>query len=278
MELESWKDGWKEGVSNDSYHDGPGESSTDIKNLLLSPAHYKCKDQFEETDPLIVGSAFHEMMLEAGEFVKHFEIVEPGQVRSKKKKEEAAGRGVKLLTAKQGQDLREYQRAVNTHPQAGSLYRFKGEHFIERAGYYRHPSGILLKIKPDVAIPSMSLLWDFKTMTMRGKYDLVYEFTRQAFNRKYHISAAFYLDVANKIEGAEIYDKFLWIVISKEPPYLVGCFMPDTELMFIARNEIERAIGIFQGCTESGKWPKPDTGEINIIGPPSWYRPEMAED
>lgn len=262
-------EGWKE-VPNEAYHNGPGYSSTDLRLVLKSPAHLKCKDKYETTDAQLEGSGAHAAVLE-GWPAFHAQYETLVGKRTAKAKEDAAARGVSLLTAHQSDNVLAWAKAVLEHEPAKGVLEFEGS--TEISGYWRDPrTGLLCKCRPDKLIPSLGAVVDLKFMTIRDSVDLGYKFQGAIVNYSYHIQAAYYLMGAGLIDKTRAYDTFIWIVIGKEPPHMVGCYMADGEMLAEGRADIIKALDRIKKAEELGDWPKPFTGGINTISFPSWKR------
>lgn len=103
--------------------------------------------------------------------------------------------------------------SVRNHNLAGKFIKHPAR-VSERSHYaIDEETGLLKKARPDIEIGKV--LGDLKTIQLRGNPDeewLAKELEREIKRRKYHLSAAMYMDVT----GAK---KFVWIFVNKEPGY-----------------------------------------------------------
>jgi hypothetical protein len=78
-------------------------------------------------------------------------------------------------------------------------------------------------------------------------------FGKQAFDLKYHWSAAWTIDIGSGL-GAGI-DKYYFVVVEKETPWAVSVFETPQNLIDLAREEIAPIYAMYRACTEYGTWP-----------------------
>jgi hypothetical protein len=263
--------GWVPGLSETVYHSDPAISASDCKLMLSSPAHYKNRPQFEETDAMKFGSAFHKLILEGQPAMQAcFEVVEG--VRSAKRKEDAAERGVTLLTCDQGQDLMNMQAAIQANEDARRIIDLQGP--CEISGFWQDKeTGLNCRLRAD-KLCNDGIIVDLKTFALKSEYNLEEsfkkEFSRAIWTRRYDLQAAYYLDGANAIEGTSKFETFAWIVITKEIPHLVGVWVANNETIKMGRQAYRECLSKFRRCFETGAWPLPDIGPIAPIGIPEW--------
>lgn len=79
-------------IPNKEYRTREGVSSTDLKHLMRSPAHFKYWKEHpqEDTPALLFGRASHKYMLEKDDFFNEFAVVPNIDRRTKAGKEEYA--------------------------------------------------------------------------------------------------------------------------------------------------------------------------------------------
>lgn len=267
--------GWRENLPNAEYHNGPGYSSTDLRLVLKSGAHLKCKDSYEETAAQLEGSAAHSLVLDDVQtFNREFNVVD-GK-RSAKMKKEAAEEGVSLLSPSQGANIHAWANAIKEHTEANNLMQFKGA--TEVSGYWIDPAtGLLCKVRTDKLIPSLSMIVDLKFMSVRDSVDLGYKFQAAIVNYRYDIQAAYYLQGANAIDQDLHYDTFVWVVCAKEKPHMVGVYLADAEILASGAQGSFEALAKIKECEDTGVWPKPFTGGINKITFPHWHKTKKGE-
>lgn len=263
------KDGWHS-LKNKEYHKEDGLSSSGIVQILKSPAHYDRREEYKETDVMIQGRALHALTLEPNEFEGMFRIMNEGERRSLKIKKEEAERGRSILTIDGYKEVERWGRAIYEHPYARKLLEING--IIESSGFWvDSKTGVMCKVRPDKKIPGLKTIIDIKTVSlaMESSMDMDYVWSKKIANMKYHIQAAWYMEGCSILDGIE-YENFIWIVVAKEPPYFVGVWYADEEMLEIARIDIDTAIKTYAQCLKSGNWPKPDFPGIREAKLPNW--------
>ena len=95
------------------------------------------------------------------------------------------------------------------------------------------------------------------------------EFTREAAKLEYAVQREFYRQIWQTITG-EIDPRFIHVVVSKKPPYLVNVVEMDFEYELIGQAKVRRALDTYKACMDSGVWPG-YPAEITMIGPPAYY-------
>lgn len=137
----------------------------------------------------------------------------------------------------------------------------------------RVPVKALIDLVPDREISDFRhCLADFKTsFTADGK-----RWARLAFDRGYHVQAAFYLDLFNAATGEER-ESWLNVVQENFPPYEVASPIPllSQEFVELGRMQYQQALRDYCRCLDSGEWPsyaptKLVIAPFQIIEPEPW--------
>ena len=68
----------------------------------------------------------------------------------------------------------------------------------------------------------------------------------------------------------EVDPRFIHVVVSKKPPYLVNAVEMDFEYELIGQAKVRRALDTYKQCLETGEWPGYEP-TIKTIGPPAYY-------
>ena len=117
------------------------------------------------------------------------------------------------------------------------------------------------------AIPERTRLVDIKTTTDAT------DFIRSGLiNLKYHVKAAWYLDICNAIDLSADYFEFIWLVIEKTPPYGIIAYSMDILSDEFAEG---RRLGLcalteYRNCLRDDFWPCYDHN-IRKAVLPRWY-------
>jgi exodeoxyribonuclease VIII len=262
--------GWHEN-SNDDYHAGPGISSTGLKRADDCPYKYKNEPIRKKPSPaLIRGSRLHEVCLGGS---KPLKVAPDINRRTKAGREEWAefvesSAGYDVCSQDEYDEVMRMHDAIMAHTEANDL--LKG--IYELSGYWNNDEYGLLKIRPDIRTPSTGTIADIKTIG--GSADPL-NFTRAVVNFKYHLSAAYYLDVANMIDaelgaGDKVYDKFAWIVVESAHPYTVAVYRPDPEMIEVGREIYHDALIDIARCDSTNDWPAYPSLTLTL---PHWALP-----
>lgn len=248
-------------VANDAYHRGPGVSSTDLKLLLQSPAHYAAAKlkPWKCTPALRFGTATHEAMFEPelydGKYVVTPQALDdanksknPWKAEWSKFKELAETEGKEILSFYEAQDIR---GIVYTIFDARIWKQQVGpaEPIFELAFYWVcDKTGILLKAKLDILAWSLGMILDLKTT------DDVRFFRSSVRRYNYHVSAAHYLKVVSNATKHQV-DNFAWIAMEKEAPYGHKFIIATPATLAKGRELADEAVLLYKDCVAAEAWP-----------------------
>ena len=267
------------GVPELDYHNGkfgPADSlsSTEAKRILQAPKVLKwLRDHPQEPKSAYdFGHIVHGIVLGTG-----LEIVEipeellsiNGAATTKEAKAfvaEARLAGAVPMKAKDLEGPRAVAQAVLDDPVAGPLFkRGKPELSIYAQD---EQTGVWMRSRLDwvTELDGATCLVDLKTTAGDAS---AAEFTREAAKLEYAVQREFYRQIWQTITG-EIDPRFIHVVVSKNPPYLVNVLEFDFEYELIGQAKVRRALDTYKQCIDSGEWPG-YPAEIKTIGPPAYY-------
>jgi len=268
-----------DGVHNDIYHRLPGWGSTNLKNFLRSPAHYKAGLIEKEITPQRAknyrfGRAEHTILLEPHKYASEFCILPPDLANRNKNsnaykeglaefmRSEAEGR--EILTVEEEEILFAMRDAVWSHPVAEQLLTGKNKRRESSVWTRRNIAGgnLLTKCRPDLWLPGLPI--DVKTTQDANPK----EYGRMIHNFGYHIQAAWYLDVL-KPHDADVGEMFGHIAVEKEAPFGVSVIRIAPEAVALGRAIIENALPRVVACEAADKWPC-YSQEIQIVDVPPY--------
>ena len=262
-----------ETMSNAEYRKKEGISSSDIKKMMKSMAHYKYyKDHPEESDSeaLLFGRAYHKLMLEPEDFDNEFIVFPKIDRRSKEGKEAYAGylkkaEGKEILSSEDFEKLKEMQKALYETPFVKLL--IKGEH--EKSFFWKDKkTGLPCKCRPDSfgQTKGQYVCVDLKTTT-NAETD---HFMRDALKLGYDIQAYHYVDGLESIYKQPF--KFIFIAQEKTAPYLVNVLEADEYFMTSGRELRNKLLGDYKKCLETDKWEgyMSEASGINSLSVPKW--------
>jgi exodeoxyribonuclease VIII len=126
-------------------------------------------------------------------------------------------------------------------------------------------TGVECKCRPDWL--TSNLIVDLKTTedaSPRG-------FQRSVANYRYHVQAAWYLDGIEAVTGTRP-DQFIFICVEKKPPYAVGVYAADAEMIQIGAETAARDLEVYATCKAADAWPS-YSDQIEPLSLPAWMRP-----
>ena len=160
--------GIHEGVPNDDYHaDTAAVSSSRLKPMLVSPAHFAAAGAGKETKAKSFGSALHCLLLEPEVFDNSFMVLRPSKIKKSTKAgqalaelvEQAAG-GREIVSES---DFMEMQAMVASAKRHGAIRQMLEWGQAETTlVWHDDETGILLKVRPDW-LQLGHCIWDVKS-------------------------------------------------------------------------------------------------------------------
>jgi len=274
-----------DGVSNDAYHGGPGDSKSDLDRVRRSLLHYKTnKDAANDNEPTtaqFIGSAFHSCLLEPEDFARSYVVAPKFDKRTKDGKAgweafQAEHGEKKFLDQDANDQLFDMAEAVHEHEAAHALLTGAAG-APELSAYWNDPeTGLLLRCRPDFWRED-GIVVDVKTTDDAS----LEEFSRSIAKWRYHVQAAFYLDglaEAIKQSGSDrvIPDQFVFLVVEKKPPYAVACYVLDEEAIALGRLEYREDVVRLAGAKALNEFPGYGN-KIQKISVPVWYAKRAQE-
>lgn len=256
-----------DGMPIEQYHAMRALSSSGIKKLLRSPAHYlldRTKTS-EPTESMRFGTAVHTLLLEperAGEIIEMPDF----NARTKDGRAERdmwieAHAGYQSFNAETLARIRAAVAAVRAHPGASMLL---SDGVAERSVLWRDErEGIECRARFDWHREDGGIV-DVKTTIDAGPEG----FRRAIGQFGYHISAAWYwLGAEHVLHASPAYWAF--VVVESEPPHGVATYVLDAASIRAGMAKCSQAVHTFAQCMRAGEWPSyPDT--IEPISAPRW--------
>lgn len=274
------KPGIYENVSLADYHAAPGLSSSVLKELLKSGAHYKAslKEEREQSTEMRLGTLVHCMLLEPEKVNLQVHVGEYN-VRRGKDWEIAKQDGEGKLICNREEYDRAQEIAEAFRVQATSHPYFNGEKFKLLEGLKENSffascpkSGLLLKARPD-NITANGVIVDFKT-TSDASVD---EFQRSIVKYGYYLSAAHYLNVVTEAlkqfphRSIPVAPRaFVMIALETKAPYGFQVYFFSADALNAGRMHADKAMQTFKQCSETGIW-EAYKKEMVEIGLPNWF-------
>ena len=225
-------------VPNELYHSIDGISSSNIKEIGKSIAHYHYskEHQKKQTDAMLKGSAFHDMVLLPDVYEATYMMGPTITKTSKKYKQCVLDNPHKTVLPPRMIDDLEYMRdALYKNPSIREI--LESDTILREVSIWSKDTttGLLRKCRPDIIVDGV--VFDLKTSIVPHYFlKAVYEF-------KYHVSAPYYVDICRDI-GMNT-DEFQFIVVGSKPPYLTGIYRLNDDLMEEGRDYIRSALDTY---------------------------------
>lgn len=267
--MTSFTAGVFDGMPIDDYHGLAALSSSGIKKLLRSPAHYIVErtKRSEPTEAMRIGTAVHTLLLEPH---REAEIVEMPAFNARTKDGRAdrdawlaEHAGSQAFDAETLGRIRAAVAAVRAHPGAALLL---SDGVAERSVLWRDAAeGIECRARFDWHRADGGIV-DLKTTRDASAA----EFARAIHSFGYAISAAHYWNGAEAVFN-ESPAFWAFVAVEVEPPFGVACYVLDAASIRVGMRHCATAYRRFRECQQSSTWPA-YPAEIQPISLPAWAR------
>lgn len=258
-------------MTNSDYRKAEGVSSSELKQMVKSPAHYRYwKDNPDDSDTpaLLFGRACHKYVLETYDFYKEFAVAPNVDRRTKEGKElwnkfVAESEGKDVITEEQFEIIDAMRNAMLATPFVGKL--INGEHEVSLF-WTDEDTGIKCKCRPDSLNDKLKIVVDYKTCDNAETQ----HFMRKAIDLGYDLQASYYLDGVKASTGLDCI--FVFIAQEKKPPYAVNILQADDVFIRSGRQLYKDMLSTYKECTETGNWwgYLGAENQINSLGVPKW--------
>jgi len=251
------------------YYADKAISVSGLKKLKVSPAHYKYGEEVKETEAMAFGSAYHCLILEPERFEKEYYVFDDtvvcGALIAKGAKSPRATNDYKtwkegelnmadgkILIDKADHDhLKAMRDRLFSHPYAKMLLT-GGEAEAGYAGTIETSVGAInIKFKPDYIKAGKHIVVYLKTVADAS----IDGFARSAADNDYHIQAAFYSDMIERMAGDNMGQTFVFIAQEKIRPYAFNLFECSPQFISQGRYEYELLLQLYKYCIDNDKWP-----------------------
>ena len=85
----------------------------------------------------------------------------------------------------------------------------------------------------------------------------------------YAIQAAFYVDVAQALDGNK--RDFYWVAVEKEAPFAVAVYKASDAMLEHGRREYRKAIELYKECAAMDLWPA-YSQQVQTLELPAWVK------
>lgn len=264
-------------LSNAEYHALPSVSSSMLKTILRSPAHYADaylseKPRKEPTASMVLGSLTHTLFLEPEQFNSEYIIATAWDARTKEGKAVrdaflAAAEGKTVITQEQHDTARMMAKALRGHAINEAMTDGNAEASIFWTDDH---TGLACRIRPDYHIAPSDVWPAGLIIDVKSTDDARAEaFARTCVNFGYDLSAAMYCDGFQQHYVTTEPPLFLLLVVERDSPHAVACYECSPEMLDKGNEKYRKAMQLLADSTASGEWPAYDEG-IQLLNLPKW--------
>ena len=269
--------------SNKDYHsDLTAISKSRLAKMSVCPQYFKwCEDNPQEpSEDLIVGSAFHKLVLEPDTFGMEFVVMPLIDKRTKQGKEIyeqflVASEGRDILTQEQYDMICGMRDSVLSNKYAVAL--LKGNH--EQSFYLEDElTNEPIKVRPDCyrKVQDRVVITDLKSCRSATTEN----FMKDVVKFNYDLQSYMYTSSVAKVMNVpkENVD-FVFIAVEKKPPYMVNILQADQLVLERGEALFREYIGNYHECKETNNWWgfNGAYGLINNLSLPSYLLKEVVD-
>ena len=240
-----------EKMSNEEYHSRPEFSSSQLKDILRSGAHFYSNNILKEVDretktAMNFGTLAHTLFLEPDQFENEFVIAPKFDRRTKAGKEEAlaweqANEGKILVDAEQV----EHAKRIVANLQMLSSYADMQNNYgmAEASIFFTDPEfGLQLRIRPDYHIAPcrafpFGWIGDLKTTTDARPH----AFSKKCADFGYDLSAAMYREGFQQYYGTEQKPPFVLLTAESSIPFNVKQYNASDLFLSVGETRYRRS-------------------------------------
>ena len=218
--------------TNEEYHSKKDYiSASGLKMIAKKSVHHYLNADFKSTPSMAFGTAVHTAIYEPSEFYKDYHIIPKTDRRTKAGKElyaehQAKAEGKEVLDEADHQRILTILKNLDKNQQAKDYVLGEKE-----LSHYLEYEGIKVRVRPDCVNKVAGFISDVKTCQDNSPR----AFLSDVYKYKYHIQAAFYMDMLNV-------NKLVFIAIETNAPYSVENYVLSDELIEKGRQEYKKAI------------------------------------
>lgn len=263
-------------ISQREYEAIDAVSRSDLMQLRKSLKHYlhSKTSVSEPTYAMVIGIAFHCLILEPEIFNDHYYVMEPNIDRRTKQGKElyetathvAAGRTI--LKREEMDNLEAMKKSImeNTVVKATNMFGDGGK--TEVAMCWTAIDSMYKEVACKCRLDKMFLNGQSSIIELKTTSNAI-NFENEIFDRAYHIQAAFYMDAFENVFAHKC-DSFIFVAVEKEPPYYnsVHTIHKDSVARDIGRQEYKMLLSKYLKEKENGFEVEDVLNEVSV---PSWY-------
>lgn len=244
--------------SNKEYHGyKKAISKSRLAQMEKCPAYFRwCEDNPQEpTNDMIVGSAFHKIVLEPQDFDNEFVIMQNFDRRTKQGKEDYANFIANIgdkqaITQEQYDMICSMRDSVLNNKYAKVLLQGNIENSMYAVDDLTQEP---IKARPDCwkKVQDRVLITDLKSCRSAIENDLVRDVAKYGYDLQSYMCT----EIASKVlEIPKENIVFVFIFVEKTAPYLVNVMQADSYVLQRGEQLFRKYIGQYHECKESGNW------------------------
>ena len=251
-----------EELSNKAYHEMPAISSSAVKTVATSSLYHWKNTTFNSTPAMILGSAFHAMMLEPEKNLVHDSGLSRRGSKAWREQEEFLTEDEILLPTFEFEQCQKMVDGCLQNKMARNLLTNK-DMLAEYSFIAECPeTGLVLKCRPDGLLKEAGIVIDLKSCldaSQRG-------FDKSVRNYRYDLQACFYRYVL-KLCGYET-TNFIFIATEKNS-YATACYELSDKYNKYAEDEMFKTLRKIKVAQDTNTF---DTGwpELETLHLPAW--------
>ena len=265
-------------ITNAEYHGRKTHlSSTNVRTFYNNKKKFKyglTHELVKQTKAMADGTAVHSFFLERDKFNTDY-VTKPLDIKLNTKvgKEWAQEHQNKIIIDSEfSSNLLEMEKSFMDSP-AKLIYDNKGQ--TELSYFWDDLQLVKGKCRPDWISDDGSIVVDIKTTTDASPKG----FQKSISNWGYHLQLGWYIRGLRKL-GLPA-KEFIFIAIEKTPPFSVGVYRADQEMINFAMNKLDEIVPEINQALASQEFPD-YTPEITSIGLPPWMtnkkeQPQLQE-
>lgn len=160
-----------------------------------------------------------------------------------------------ILPATDYKNMLSMLNAVHMHHTAGGLLH---NATVEQSFFWQDPEGTLRKCRTD------SITWDGQFVAdLKTTDDVSLDgFGRTIAQRRYHVQAAWYLDILQALYGSDAPRGWAFIAVQKTRPFDVAVHELDEDQIQVGRLLYQRDLALLRQCERMDYWPGKDGGKV----------------
>lgn len=270
--------------SNKEYHSKKHIlSKSMLSNMSKNPRYFKwCLDnETEPTPSMILGSAFHKLVLEPEDFDKEFAVYPQCDRRTKQGKEIYA-KFLENASDKQIISEEQYETICGMRDSVMSnnfVKKILENAEIEKSIYWTDKfTGVECKCRPDIhkKVKNNIVIVDLKSCNKADNDSITKDIV------KFHYDLQDYMySTGVSIEYNIPYENinFVFIFVEVKPPYLVNIVEADNTIFENGESKFREWIGLYKYCKKTNNWYDYNgfSNEINEIGLPQYMLNKKEE-